>query len=63
MEQRLLRDENGKRMVLPLGKWGTDTIMHRRERIGYGAEKEYRRNESENHPQHERIGKIGCKIE
>ena len=46
-----------------LDSGGTDTIMHRRERIGYGAEKEYRRNESENHPQHERIGKIGCKIE
>ena len=48
---------------MPFVNAGTDTIMHRRERIGYGAEKEYRRNESENHPQHERIGKIGCKIE
>ena len=48
---------------MPFVNAGTDTIMHRRERIGYVAEKEYRRNESENHPQHERIGKIGCKIE
>lgn len=48
---------------MPFVNAGTDTITHRKERIGYGAEKKYRRNESENHPHHERSGKNGRKIE